>query len=79
MNDPKQNKVFDINYQYDLYKERVGLKGKELHKVQEQEIKRAFMGGVAQTIFLFLEDIGSLDEKDAVQVIEALKNQTLEF
>ena len=76
---PSNKESFKIEHQYKLYKQRMGLEGKELSKIQEQETRRAFMGGMSQMLFLFLEDIGALEENTAMATIEKIKNDMLKF
>jgi len=71
--------IFNLHYQYELYKKRVGLDNIELPKIQETEMKRAFMGGIGQLLVLFLTDLATLEENEAVKVLDDMKNQVQNF
>lgn len=70
---------FNLEKQYQLYLERIGLKESQMHPVQKTETKRAFMGGCGQLLILLRDDVGDLEEEEAVEQIESMINQVQSF
>lgn len=73
------NKEFDLTHQFELYLERVGLKGKYMPEVQYTETKRAFFGACGQMLILLRNEVGKLSEDDAMVIFENLLKQIGEF
>ncbi|GAB3889792.1 hypothetical protein GCM10028803_00200 [Larkinella knui] len=73
------DKIFNLDYQYSLYLERIALKEEQMSPVQRIETKRAFMGAIGQILLLFRDDIPALPDDQAVAVMEDLFQQTLDF
>lgn len=74
--DPK----FQIEYQYQLYLERVGLKEAQMGGVQRLETRRAFYGACGQMLVLLREGIGAIqDEIEAMSVLEDMSRQIIGF
>lgn len=71
--------IFNIEYQYKLYLERVKLNENIIPEVQKIETKRAFMAGMAQMLFLLRDDVSLLEDEVAVDMLENLKNQVGKF
>lgn len=69
------NKAFNLEYQYQIYLEMVGLNEARMHPVQQSETKRAFMGGVGQMIILLHNDIPQLSANMAVNTLQDMANQ----
>lgn len=70
--------LFDIEYQYGLYLERVGLKVGEMHPVQAVETKRAFFGACGQLLLLMRDDIPN-DEDEAINILQSMLDQVGKF
>lgn len=71
---------FDLNYQYKLYLQRVGLFENSMSPIQKQETKRAFFGACGQMLLMMRDDVGGIeDESAAVKVMEDLINQVGNF
>jgi len=66
--------LFDLNYQYDLYLERVGLDKDTMHPVQAVETKRAFFGACGQVLVLLRDDMPD-DETTCVVILQAMHDQ----
>lgn len=70
---------FDLNYQYKLYLERVGLKEEFLGEDQKRELKRAFMGACGQILILLRDDLSLLDDDKALEKMESMTGQVAAF
>lgn len=71
----EKNKAFDLEHQYRLYLDRVGLKEANMHPVQKIETRRAFMGACGQMLILLRDDLGSLEESKATETMQDMINQ----
>lgn len=70
---------FDIEFQYNLYLDKVGLKEENMLPVQAQETKRAFMAAAGQILVLLRDDISELSDDEGVEVLEKLMTQVANF
>lgn len=70
---------FDLNHQYQLYLKRVGLKEKTMSLVQSKETKRAFFGACGQLLILLRDDVGELEETEAIETMDDMINQVADF
>lgn len=74
-----KNKTFNLENQYQLYLERVGLKEANMHPVQRTETKRAFIGACGQMLILLRDDLGALEESKAIETMQDMINQAGEY
>ena len=72
-------KVFNLEYQYQLYLKRVALKECNMPPVQQKEMRRVFMGACGQMIFMLRDDVAALEEDEAIKVLEDMKNQVGDY
>jgi hypothetical protein len=72
-------KNFDLNHQYQLYLQRVGLKEDLMHPQQKTETKRAFMGACGQMLILLRDDLGVLPEDQGIEQMQSMLNQVGEY
>lgn len=70
---------FDLNHQYQLYLKRVGLNEKTMSSVQSKETKRAFFGACGQMLILLRDNVGELEETEAIETLDDLTNQVKNF
>lgn len=70
---------FDLEYQYQLYLQRVGLDESLMHQVQKKETKQAFYGACGQILILLRDDLSTLDEKKAMNAFQNLYNQVSNY
>lgn len=70
---------FSLEHQYQLYLERVGLKEAQMHPAQRTETKRAFFGACGQLLILMRDDVGELEENEAIEVMDDMTNQVGNF
>ena len=73
------NPAFNLEHQYQLYLERVKLKESQMAPIQRKELKRAFMGACGQMLFLLRDDVGSLEEDEAINTLDDMINQVSDF
>lgn len=69
---------FDLEYQYQLYLQRVKLSESRMGHVQRQEMKRAFMGACGQ-ILVLLGELSKLDEDMAIEKMQAMSDQVRNY
>lgn len=70
---------FNIEYQYQLYLKRIGLREDSMHPQQKKQLKEAFFGATGQILVLLREGVGDLEEDDAVNVLNDMETQVLQF
>jgi len=70
-------KSFDLDKQYRLYKIRVGYKN--LTKIQDQELKRAFVGAIGQFQVWILKDMYKMTEKRAIHELNVVMVNVAKF
>lgn len=71
---------FNLNDQFDMYLQRVGLDKTLLSNTQYTELKRAFIGAAGQMLVMFRDYIGGIEnEGEAISVMESLFIQVGEF
>ena len=63
---------FNLEKQYQLYLERVGITESQMHPIQKIETKRAFMGACGQMLILLRDDLGALEEDKAIEQLQKL-------
>jgi hypothetical protein len=66
---------FNLETQYQLYLQRVGLKEQDMHPIQKQQLKHAFMGGIGQLLILQRDDLTKLHEDDGAEVLQNMLNE----
>lgn len=70
---------FNLDYQYGLYLERVGLKEANMHPEQKKQLKQAFMGAVGQMLILFRDELTEFEDDKAVDIMQDMLNQMGDF
>ena len=70
-----ENKEFNLEHQYQLYLKRVALREVEMHPEQKKQLRQAFMGACGQIILLLRDEVGKLEEDEAVKVMENMIEQ----
>ena len=68
-----------IEKQFELYLEKMGLKQSEISDVQFMETRRAFYAGFGQLLILLMGDISDQNEADAIADLDALFTESQEF
>ena len=75
----KMDEKFTIEHQYQLYLKRVALDETTMHPEQRKQLKQTFFGACGQMIIMLRDDVGSLEEDKAVEVLESMKNEVGNF
>lgn len=71
--------LFDLDVQYSLYLQRVGLDESTMMPIQAQETKRAFFGAAGQMLDLLTNGCDSLTESEAIPKLGGLFDQVQHF
>lgn len=71
--------IFNLEHQYQLYLERVNLHEERMHPQQKVQLKEAFFGACGQLLVLFRDDIGALPEEEAIDKMQGLHDQCLQY
>ena len=73
-------KEFDLNHQYQLYLQRVGIKDEsKLHPVQRIEMRRVFFGAVGQLLLLLRDDLTKYSEEEGEKILKGMLQQVTNF
>lgn len=76
----KRKNIFNVEYQYQLYLERVSLKESEMNPIQRVETKRAFMGACGQMLLVLRDDVSELPtEEIAADTLESMLDQVAKY
>lgn len=70
---------FDLEYQYQLYLQRMSLKEETTSEDQKRETRRAFMGACGQMLILMRDDLPQLSEEDGIKAMERMIEQVMNF
>lgn len=70
---------FNLEYQYQLYLERVGQVESEMHPEQKRQVKMAFFGAIGQFLVLLEHEVADLEEEEAVEKLENMKTQVANY
>lgn len=74
-----KNQEFDLEYQYQQYLKRVALNEAIMPENQKTQLRQAFMGACGQMLMLLRDDVGALSEKDAIDTMQDMINQVLNY
>lgn len=72
-------KKFNLEYQYQLYLQRVKLDESRMSDMQRRETKLAFMGACGQLLLLLRDDVGALEEEEALDLMTDMLSQVGDF
>lgn len=70
---------FNLEHQYSLYLQRVGVTEATLSASVNRELKRAFMGACGQILIMLRDDLTPLPEDQGVMIMDDLLNQVGSF
>lgn len=70
-----KNKQFDLEHQYQLYLGRVNLSESKMHPTQCKVLRDTFFGAVGQTLILLRDEVGELEEAEAIVTMKSLLDQ----
>ena len=68
-----------IQAQFDLYLEKMGLTQSQMSDVQYIETRRAFYAGFGQLLILLLGDIADMPEEESINTLDELLTESQEF
>lgn len=72
-------KQFNLEYQYSLYLKRIGLSESKMHPIQKTQLKETFYGAWGQSLLLLRDEVGQLEEDDAVDQVQGMLDQVGNF
>jgi hypothetical protein len=75
----KNNPSLDLEEHYQFYLSQGQVKESDMGKEQRVEMRRAFMAGAAQLLFIFTKGISNMEEEQGVAAISSLTLQIGEF
>jgi hypothetical protein len=75
----KGKSTFNLEYQYQLYLQRVKLKESEMHPEQKKQLRQAFMGACGQLLVLLKDDLSQLEETEVMDVLEDMTKQVADY
>ena len=70
---------FNLEEQYQLYLKRVALKESEMHPTQKKQLRQTFMGACGQMLLLLMDDLGKLEEPEAIEAMQNMLNQVSDY
>jgi hypothetical protein len=70
---------FNLEEQYQLYLKRVALKESEMHPTQKKQLRQTFMGACGQMLLLLRDDLGKLEEPEAIEAMQNMLNQVSDY
>jgi hypothetical protein len=70
---------FNLEYQYQLYLTRMGLKEDSLHPIQKLQLKQTFMGACGQMLILLRDEVSKLPNDQAADILENFIHQIEKF
>lgn len=70
---------FDLETQWKLYLERMDLKEENLHPMQLQETKRAFMGAMGQMLMICNDDLDSFKNPVTGEAVVYMIDQVTDY
>jgi hypothetical protein len=70
---------FNLEYQYQLYLQRMALSEDKMHPEQQKQLRQTFMGACGQILVMLRDDIPELEENKACNVLDDMMNQVSVF
>jgi hypothetical protein len=70
---------FNLDYQFNLYLKRCRITKEEMHPVQYEETKKAFMGACGQLLVLLTYDLVTYEEEVAHKKLDDMIEQVNSF
>lgn len=74
-----KDKQFNLEHQYQLYLQRVGIKESHMNPIQKKETKQAFFGAMGQMLVLQRDELAALSDEDAVDTLQDMWNQVSNY
>lgn len=70
---------FNIEYQYQLYLQRLNLSEDMMHPQQKIQLRKTFFGASGQMLLLLRDEVTKLDEDKAVEAFRDMIGQVSRF
>jgi hypothetical protein len=70
---------FDLEYQYSLYLQRMGLNEQTMREDQKRETKRAFIGACGQMLILLRDELPLIPEEEGIEAMQNMINEVAVF
>lgn len=70
---------FNLEAQYKLFLQRMGLNEQNMHPEQKIQLKQTFFGACGTILLLFRDDISELDEDKGVEAMQSMLQQVEYF
>jgi hypothetical protein len=70
---------FILENQYQLYLKRVALKESEMHSEQQKQLRQTFIGACGQMLLLLRDEVGALEDDQAMEVMKDMLNQVSNY
>ncbi len=74
-----KNPQFDLEYQYQLFLQRMSLIESQMHPQQKIQLKQAFMGAWGQSMICMRDEVSEHPEAEAVQILEDMTTQLTRY
>lgn len=71
--------IFNLENQYQLYLQRMGMNEHAMHEVQKKQLRQTFMAACGQLLLLLRDDFGELDDMTACDTLQDMLNQVSNF
>lgn len=75
----KNDKVFNLEHQYQLFLQRMALNENKMHPEQKKQLKETFFGAFGQAVNVFRDEITQLPDEDAMETMTSIWNQVGDF
>lgn len=79
MSQEKQVNPFDLEDLYKNYLRLVQLEESKMPAVQNQETKRAFMGGVCSILLITLEELNKLEDQLGAITLKSMMDKSMSY
>jgi hypothetical protein len=73
------DKKFTVEYQYQLFLERMNLHEDRMHPQQKLQLKQAFYGAVSQFLFLVQDDMAELEQDKILEVFSGMMGELSDY
>jgi hypothetical protein len=70
---------FSLEYQYQLYLQRMKLSEDKMHPEQKLQLRQAFMGACGQMLLMLRDDLTKFDEDKACDILDDMTKQVSIF
>jgi hypothetical protein len=70
---------FDLEWQYQQYLKRIKLVESEMGEEQRKQLRQTFFGSWGQALLTLRDDVGRLEENDAVDTMQDMINQVANY